>query len=288
MNKGWVTPLIGGLVSMGLSFNVMAQDRFADVQISHTALSGSVHMLQGQGGNIGVSAGDDGILIIDDQFEPLAEKIAAALGELASKKPKFIINTHFHGDHTGSNAWFHEHADSTILAHQNVRVRLAGDDQQPAAALPVITYQDGINIHFNDETLHVWHLGSGHTDGDSVVWFEQPDILHTGDLFFNERFPFIDLQSGGTVDGYIKAVKSLLDKVSDTTTIIPGHGPLASKQDYQAFLDMIETTRAFVLEHKNQGKSVDAIISQGLPAEFKSWSWGFIDEAKWIRTLYNG
>lgn len=285
MNK-FITAICAATLSVsGLA---LAQDRFDDVSIQSKALKGSVHMLTGQGGNIGVSAGDDGVLIIDDQFEPLAEKITAALGKLGSDKPQFIVNTHFHGDHTGGNAWFHSNKQSTILAHENVRVRLAKDDKSEQAALPVITYQDGIKIHFNDETLHIWHLGNGHTDGDSVIWFEEPNVLHTGDLFFNERFPFIDLKSGGSVDGYIASVKSLLEKIDEDTVIIPGHGPLANKADYEAFLTMIESTLEIVNKHKDDGLSVDEVIEAGLGDEFSSWSWGFINEEKWIRTLYNG
>ena len=271
-----------------MSSAVSAQDRFSNVNIQSKALEGSVHMLTGQGGNIGVSAGEDGVLIIDDQFEPLAEKISMALDKLGSDKPQFIINTHFHGDHTGSNAWFHSNKQSTILAHENVRIRLKKDDKTNQAALPVLTYQDGIKLHFNNETLHIWHLGNGHTDGDSVIWFEEPNVLHTGDLFFNERFPFIDLKSGGSVDGYIKAVRSLLGKIDDDTVIIPGHGPLADKADYKAFLSMIEATRDIVNKHKQDGMTVEEIVDTGLGEKFTSWSWGFINEEKWIRTLYNG
>ena len=179
----------------------IAQDRFADVEVKATAIKGSVHMLTGAGGNIGVSAGEDGVLIIDDQFAPLAEKIAAQLGQLGSDKPKYVINTHYHGDHTGSNAFFHSHKGATILAHENVRVRLADDEKVKPEALPTITYEDGIKIYFNGETLHVMHLAVGHTDGDSVVWFEQPNVMHTGDLFFNGRFPYIDQGAGGNVGG---------------------------------------------------------------------------------------
>ena len=271
-----------------MSSAVSAQDRFSNVNIQSKALEGSVHMLTGRGGNIGVSAGEDGVLIIDDQFEPLAEKISMALDKLGSDKPQFIINTHFHGDHTGSNAWFHSNKQSTILAHENVRIRLKKDDKTNQAALPVLTYQDGIKLHFNNETLHIWHLGNGHTDGDSVIWFEEPNVLHTGDLFFNERFPFIDLKSGGSVDGYIKAVRSLLGKIDDDTVIIPGHGPLADKADYKAFLSMIEATRDIVNKHKQDGMTVEEIVDTGLGEKFTSWSWGFINEEKWIRTLYNG
>ena len=267
---------------------LQAQDRFANVEITDTPLGGSVHMLQGAGGNIGVSAGEDGILIIDDQYEPLAEKIAAVLGKLGSNTPKFIINTHYHGDHTGSNSYFHEHGDSTIFAHENVRVRLANDEKTKGAALPVVTYKDGLTLHFNNETLKVWHLPNGHTDGDSVIWFKEPNVLHTGDLFFSGRFPYIDLKSGGSVAGYIKSVQSLLGKIDDNTIIIPGHGPKSTKADYQAFLRMLNQTKASVDDRKAAGRSVDDIVEEGLDEKWQEWGWQFINEEKWIRTLYEG
>ena len=278
--------LIATLVLATLSFSALAQDRFADVKITDTPLKGSVHMLQGSGGNIGVSAGEDGILIIDDQYAPLAERIASALGELGSDTPKYIINTHYHGDHTGSNAFFHEQKGATIFAHENVRVRLADDEKVDAAALPVVTYKDGVKLYFNGETIHVMHLPEGHTDGDSAVWFEEPDIMHTGDLFFNERFPFIDTKSGGSVTGYIESVETLLGKVDADTIIIPGHGPLADKAAYEAFLAMIKATFEIVKKHKAEGKSEAEIIELGLGDEWASWGWQFISEERWIKTLY--
>ncbi|MFS1701922.1 MBL fold metallo-hydrolase [Alteromonas sp. AMM-1] len=263
-----------------------ADDRFASVEIQSAHLAGSVHMLTGAGGNIGVSAGEDGVLIIDDQFAPLAPKISAALGELGNNTPSYVINTHFHGDHTGSNAFFHDNKGATIFAHDNVRVRLASDSSVATSALPVVTYEQGVKIHFNGETLHVFHLPASHTDGDSVVWFEQPNVLHTGDLFFNGLFPYIDLGAGGTVAGYIRSVEVLLDRIDEDTKIIPGHGPLATKQDYQAFLAMMKATLAFVNAQKAKGMSVDEVVEAGLPDEWQSWNWNFITEEKWIRTLY--
>ena len=264
-----------------------AQDRFADVEVKATAIKGSVHMLTGAGGNIGVSAGEDGVLIIDDQFAPLAEKIAAQLGELGSDKPKYAINTHYHGDHTGSNAFFHSHKGATILAHENVRVRLANDEKIKPEALPTITYEDGIKIYFNGETLHVMHLAVGHTDGDSVVWFEQPNVMHTGDLFFNGRFPYIDQGAGGNVEGYMDSVKQLLAKIDDETVIIPGHGDISNKQEYSAFLAMISETFDYVKTLKQDGKTLDEIKAMGLDDKWADWSWNFINEEKWIATLYN-
>lgn len=263
-----------------------AQDRFADVEVKATAIKGSVHMLTGAGGNIGVSAGEDGVLIIDDQFAPLAEKIAAQLGELGSDKPKYVINTHYHGDHTGSNAFFHSHKGATILAHENVRVRLANDEKIKPEALPTITYEDGIKIYFNGETLHVIHLAVGHTDGDSVVWFEQPNVMHTGDLFFNGRFPYIDQGAGGNVEGYMDSVKQLLAKIDDETVIIPGHGDISNKQEYSAFLAMISETFSYVKALKQDGKTLDEVKAMGLDDKWADWSWNFINEEKWITTLY--
>ena len=263
-----------------------AQDRFADVEVKATAIKGSVHMLTGAGGNIGVSAGEDGVLIIDDQFAPLAEKIAAQLGELGSDKPKYVINTHYHGDHTGSNAFFHTHKGATILAHENVRVRLANDEKIKPEALPTITYEDGIKIYFNGETLHVMHLAVGHTDGDSVVWFEQPNVMHTGDLFFNGRFPYIDQGAGGNVVGYMDSVKQLLTKINDETVIIPGHGDISNKQEYSAFLAMISETFDYVKALKQDGKTLDEVKAMGLDEKWADWSWNFINEEKWITTLY--
>ncbi|MDP2537549.1 MAG: MBL fold metallo-hydrolase [Alteromonas stellipolaris] len=274
------------LVSTTFIPAAFSQDRFEKVEIEATALKGSVHMLTGMGGNIGVSAGDDGILIIDDQFAPLAEKIAAALGELGSDKPKYVINTHYHGDHTGSNAFFHSHKGATILAHDNVRVRLANDEKVSPDALPAITYENGIKLHFNGETIHIMHLESGHTDGDSIVWFEQPDVMHTGDLFFNGLFPYIDLKSGGSVKGYIESVKQVMAKIDDDTVLIPGHGALSNKAEYTSFLAMIEETFAFVKAQKAQGKSLEAITEAGLDSQWDKWAWSFISEEKWIATLY--
>ena len=283
--KQKINSLIAAATLIGCTGGAIAQD-FDNVKKKDTPLRGSVHMFKGAGGNIGVSAGEDGILIIDDQFAPLAEKIAAALKELGNDAPKYLVNTHFHGDHTGANVFFHDHKDSTIFAHENVRVRLASDEKVAPGALPVVTFADGITIHFNNETLNVFHLEHGHTDGDSVVWFKEPNVMHTGDLFFNKRFPFIDLSSGGSVDGYVAAVKTLLGKIDDDTIIIPGHGPLADKADYENFLAMIEETRSTVEKMKADGLTQEQAIEKGLGSQWDSWSWNFISTEKWIKTLW--
>lgn len=237
-----------------------ADDRFANVEVKATQVAGSVYMLTGSGGNIGVSAGEDGLLMIDDQYAPLAEKIAATLSELGDKSPRYIVNTHYHGDHTGSNAFFHENRGATIFSHENVRIRLASADDADPASLPVVTYQDGIKFHMNNDIVHVFHLPDAHTDGDSAVWFEQADVLHAGDFFFNKIFPYIDLGAGGTVKGYIAAIEVLLSKIEDDTQVIPGHGPLASKQDLAAALTMIKETYAYVQEKKSAGMTEQEVL----------------------------
>ncbi|GLR72465.1 MBL fold metallo-hydrolase [Agaribacter marinus] len=263
-----------------------AQDRFADVQIKSSHVAGSVHMLVGAGGNIGVSAGDDGTLIVDDQFAPLAEKIDAALGVLSDSPTKYVINTHYHGDHTGSNAFFQTQKGATVFAHENVRIRLASAEKANKAALPVVTYNDGVKFHLNGDTIHVFHLAKGHTDGDSVVWFEKANVLHSGDLFFKDRFPYIDLGAGGDVKGYIESVEILLTKISDTTKIIPGHGELANKADYQRFVAMMKDTYAYVQQKKSDGLSEEQVLALGLDDKWDAWSWNFINEERWIKTLY--
>lgn len=269
-----------------VAFASLAQDRFSNVEIKSQHVGGSVHMLTGAGGNIGVSAGPDGLLIIDDQFEPLAERISKALDEIEKGQLKYVINTHFHGDHTGSNAYMREVRNATVFAHDNVRSRLASKDDHKHAELPVVTYSQGVTFHFNGETLKVMHLANAHTDGDSVVMFEQANILHTGDLLFNKRFPFIDIDSGGSVPGYIAAVETLISMIDADTKIIAGHGELANRDDYQGFVDMIKETSKVVLAEKALGKSVEEIVEMGLDDKWESWGSGFINEERWIKTLY--
>ncbi len=274
------------LLTLLSAATAVADDRFANVEMTVQPLNGSVHMMVGSGGNIGVSAGEDGILMIDDQYAPLAEKIAAALNQLGSDKPRYIINTHYHGDHTGSNAFFQSHKSSTVFAHENVRIRLASGEDVNPKALPVVTYQDGIKFHFNNETIHVKHFPMAHTDGDSIVWFENADVLHAGDLMFKDWFPYIDLGAGGNVQGYIDAVSAMIEMIDDDTQIIPGHGSLANRSDLMRFRDMIVETYAYVQAQKSAGLSEDEAVAKGLEDKWKDWAWRFITEERWIRTLY--
>jgi cyclase len=269
-----------------------AQQDWSKVEIKSTKVNGNVYMLQGSGGNIGVSVGGDGILIVDDQYAPLADKIKAALKTLGEGKLKFILNTHWHGDHTGGNAAFS--SEGSIIAHTNVRKRLAegmtitGRTVQPAAkeALPIITFDQSVSVHFNGEEIRALHFPRGHTDGDAVIFFTNSNVVHMGDLFFNGMFPYVDIDSGGDVDGYMKNVGEVLGKLPAGAKIIPGHGPLATADDLKKFHTMLTTTTGIVRDKMKAGKTLDQIKAEGLPEEWKSWSWNFIPTDRWISTIH--
>jgi cyclase len=272
------------LSSMMVATFVMAQnDRFANVSIETVSVTDGISMLIGSGGNIGVSAGEDGLLIIDDQYAPLADKIRAALAQLGSDTPKFLLNTHFHGDHTGGNADFG--AASIIIAHENVRGRLVAGDS-PSSALPVVTFDDDVTVHFNGENITLIHMPRGHTDTDSVVMFEESNVIHMGDHFFNGGFPFVDIASGGTVQGYISNLEKALSWIDDDTAVIPGHGPLGNKADLLAFYNVVKDTSTTIRVMKSQQVSVEEAVATGLSDEYESWGQGFINEQRWIETVY--
>jgi glyoxylase-like metal-dependent hydrolase (beta-lactamase superfamily II) len=271
----------------------LAQGDLSKVEIKSTQVSGNVYMLEGSGGNIGVSVGSDGILIVDDQFAPLAEKIRAALKKLGEGKLKYILNTHYHGDHTGGNKEFGPEAP--IIAHDNVRKRLSGElkpaagNAQPAAppeALPVITFDQSLSVFFNGEEIRVIHFPHGHTDGDSVIFFTRSNVVHMGDHFFNGMFPFVDLASGGDVEGYARNVEAVIAKVPAGAKIIPGHGPLAGVEDLKKFHQMMVETIGVVREKMKAGKTADQIKAEGLDDKWSSWGKGFIKTPTWIQTIY--
>lgn len=264
-----------------------AADQFANVEVKAQRVSGSVYMLTGAGGNIGASVGPDGTLIIDDQFAPLAERIQQALNGLGGGKPRLVLNTHFHGDHTGSNDHFGR--DGTIVAQDNVRIRLlSGTPEIDRAALPLVTYAERVSVHFNDEEIELVHLPAGHTDGDSVVWFRNANVIHMGDHLFSGRFPYIDLDSGGSVDGFIANLATVLEMVPDDIQVIPGHGALGDKSAIRESLEMIRATRAEVKERLDSGLDTEAVVSAGLDARWSGFAGGFINEERWIRILLAG
>ena len=274
--------IIAIVVYSSLSLSVFAQD-FSQVKMKVIKANKNVYMLQGAGGNIGVLATKAGLLLVDDQFAPLAERIEAAMQSIENKKLKYVVNTHFHGDHTGSNDFFAHKAP--IFAHQNVRERLENKEPAEQVALPVVTYNDGITIYLDNEKITLTHLPNGHTDGDTVVYFSKANVLHTGDLFFELGFPYIDLNNGGSVKGYLAAVQKLIKQLPDNVVIIPGHGQLTDKKRFQAFAQMIEYSIARVSQFLAQGKSEQKILALGIGENYQQWSWRFINEEKWLKTL---
>ena len=264
----------------------VAQRDFANVEIKVVPVAKNIYMLEGSGGNIGVSIGADGNLIVDDQFAPLAEKIDAAVQKLNPGKLRFVLNTHHHGDHTGGNAAFGA-KDATIIAQSNVRKRLASEASAKKEALPVITFDQSASVYFNGEEIKLIHQGPGHTDGDSIIFFTGANVVHMGDQFFNGGFPFIDLNSGGSVDGYIKTVAVVLEKVPADAKIIPGHGKLGTVEDLKNFHAMLVETTDLVKQGIVAGKTLADLKAAGLPDKFKDFGTGFIKPDRWIETIYN-
>lgn len=263
-----------------------AQGRFDNVTITTTQLTDNIYMLVGAGGNIGVSVGEDGVLIIDNQFAPLTQKIVDALKKLSDKAIKYVMNTHHHGDHTGGNENF-GNLGAIIMAHDNVKNRLK--EKNPKAAIPVITYNDRLSVQMNGETVLVIHVDNAHTDGDSLLYFTESNVLHTGDTYFNGRYPYIDLKSGGSIDGYINAVKTGLMLVDENTKIIPGHGALSNKAEYETFLKMLETVKKGVLSEIKKGKTEDEVAANAsITKTYDELDYGccFINSEKIRRTFY--
>lgn len=287
------------VVAAALSTCALSQDEdFSKVQIKAEKVSGSVYMLTGAGGNIGVSVGDDGIVIVDDQFAPLATKIQAALKGISDRPVRFVINTHYHGDHTGGNAIFQE--TSPVIAHDNVRKRLESGgtggngssvtfDVKPADAkiLPVITFGKDVTVHLNGEDIRALHIPAGHTDGDAVIFFPKSNVVHLGDDFVTYGFPFVDINSGGTVRGLISGLESLLPKLPADVKIIPGHGALSNLQDLKNYVQMLKETFAAVEKAKASGMSLEQMKAKKILEPWKKWSGDYIDSDKHIETIYN-
>ncbi len=256
-----------------------AQNQLPDVVT--TDLGGGIYMLTGQGGNIGVSAGDDGLVVVDDQFASMAPKIMAALAALSDKNVRFLINTHYHGDHTGGNVQMHEHG-ADIIAHDNVRVRLStptenklwGRTVEPVAeaAWPVLTYSSTSNIHLNGGKIEMIHIPNAHTDGDSLVYFSPANVLHMGDNFFNGMLPYIDVDGGGSVDGMIAAHDKALAMSDENTKIIPGHGPLATKADLQKTRDILVDMRALIQSRIDKGESLEALLESNPLEKYEEYA----------------
>ena len=269
-----------------------------DVKIRATEVAPGIHMLEGQGGNLGLLSGAQGAFLIDDQYAPLTDAILESVGEITDQPVKFVLNTHWHGDHTGGNENLGRRG-AIIVAHENVRKRLSSEQfmeafdrtspPAPEAARPVITFTRDLTFHWNGEEVHVFHVGNAHTDGDAVVHFKRANVIHMGDTFFNGFYPFIDAGSGGVIDGMIVAADLVLEKSDEETKIIPGHGPLSNRAELRAFRDMLDTVRTRVDGLLDQGLSREEIIAahptKDLDAE---WGDGFMQPDQWVGILVDG
>jgi len=264
-----------------------------EVIIKPEKLSDNVYVLFGQGGNIGVSAGDDGVFVIDNQFARLSPKIIETIKTLSEKPIKFLANTHWHGDHTGGNVNFQKEG-AIIMAHDNVRKRLKETPKRdgsvsPKEALPVITFNDKMSLHINGEEIAIYHPDNAHTDGDAVLYFTESNVLHTGDTYFKGWYPYIDLGSGGSVNGYIEAVKNTLMLIDDETKIIPGHGPISNKKEYTAFLEMMKGLKTIIQAEIKKGRTEDQVANDSSLTKTyddQGYSWNFITSEKIRRTFY--
>lgn len=271
------------------------QQDFSKVEIKAEVLAPGVAVLFGAGGNIGVSYGRDGNVLIDDQFAPLTDKILAAVRRLDPDPVRFVINTHWHSDHSGGNENLGK-AGAVIVAHDNVRRRMAVEHlskrfgktpASPRAALPVVTFAQGVNFHLNEDQIHVVHVRKAHTDGDSLVHWAKADVLHMGDAFFHKvTLPFIDLESGGSIDGLIAAIRTGLSLAGPGTKIIPGHGPVATRADLQAYLAMLVDVRTKVAAQKRLGRTLAQVQRSGIATRYAVPK-AFIGPDAFVDAVYN-
>ncbi|MEJ2604611.1 MAG: MBL fold metallo-hydrolase [Gammaproteobacteria bacterium] len=276
---------------------VTAQDDMADVEIGVRDLGNGIYMLTGRGGNIGLSVGEDATFLIDDQFAPLTGRIQAAIAGVTDRPVDFVFNTHWHYDHVGGNENLGE-AGALIVAHDNVRERMSTDQfvkafnrtvpASPPEALPVVTFNDRVTMHLNGETIRAFHTPHAHTDGDSVIYFDGANVFHMGDTFFHTLYPFIDGGSGGSVEGVIEAANAVLAMADEDSIIIPGHGPVASRDDLRAYRDMLATVSDSMRAMIADGMTLEAIQAARPTVDFdeRHNANGMFEPAQWVALLY--
>ncbi|MCW9029104.1 MAG: MBL fold metallo-hydrolase [Kangiella sp.] len=280
MLKGSMLKKTISTLSLALIFSgqVFAHaDGRPEVEIKAQKLTDGIYVLFGQGGNIGLSVGNDGVYMIDDQFAPLSDKIKATVAEITDQPVGYLINTHWHGDHIGGNENFAK-SGTVIVAHDNVRQRMSTGlemsslgrkvEPSPEGALPVITFDSELSLHLNNDEMRVYHVANAHTDGDAIIYFANDNVLHMGDTYFNIGYPFIDVSSGGTIDGYIAAVEKGLSLANEQTQIIPGHGPMSNKKEMAEFVAMLKDLRHTVVKLKEKGMSVEQVLAAKPSAKY--------------------
>lgn len=283
--------LLISIISLHISYSYSQDNQ--EVTIKTEKLSDHVFMLTGRGGNIGVSIGEDGVFMIDGQFAPLSEKILTAIKSLSDKPIKLLVNTHWHGDHTGGNVNFQKEG-ITIMAHDNVRKRLKETPKRdktmrPKEALPVLTFNDKMKIYINGEQVAVFHIDNAHTDGDALLYFVDSNVLHPGDTYFSNRYPYIDLNSGGGINGYITAAEAGSMLIDDDTKIIPGHGKLSNAAEYKTFLKMLIEIKSNVEAEMAKGKTEDEVaimVSITKTYDDLGYGSGWINSENFRRTVY--
>jgi glyoxylase-like metal-dependent hydrolase (beta-lactamase superfamily II) len=273
------------------------EQNFDTIQVRSARVAERTYVLAGAGGNIGVSIGDSGVILVDDQYAPLTRKVLAAVKAITPLPIRFVLNTHWHGDHTGGNENMRG-AGAIVVAHENVRKRMSteqflemfNDTVPPSSpsALPVVTFTDAVSFHLDGQEIHAFHVRAAHTDGDAIVHFRTANAVHMGDIFFNGMYPFIDVATGGSVNGMIAAVDRVLRMIGPDTRVIPGHGPVSDRTALRAYRDMLARARAQVLRHVAAGASLERVIAAKPTAEFDAtWGKGYFTPAQFVEILYS-
>lgn len=297
MNRKIVIRMVVIWALLTLAVDAQAQQDFSKVEVTSAPLATNLHVLFGSGGNMALLTGPDGAVLVDDQYAPLSPKIRAAIALLTDQPVRFVINTHWHGDHTGGNESFGK-TGSIIVAHRNTLKRLSTRQfveffksevpPSPKEALPVVTFEQGVDLHLNGEDIEAVHVPAAHTDTDVLLFFRKANVVHTGDTYMNAWYPFVDVSSGGSIDGYLEACRQVLARSDDKTQIIPGHGPMASRADYQAWCSMLGTMRERVWQALQRRQTLQQTLDAKLSAEFDSrFGGGFIKPDVFVTVLYS-